>query len=268
MSPSRPKPAPLGPEFAGQFSDPSVVAAYHLRPPYPPAAFDALVELIGDRPRIVLDAGCGTGDIARPLAARVERVDAVDVSKPMLDRARGLPGGAAPNLRWLHGQIEDAPLRPPYGLVTCGESLHWMDWDIVLPRFAQVLSKGGYVVLVGRDNAPMPWTEAAWAVGGRYATNAASCSYNTVQELEDRGLFERIGRGQTASEAVDQSIDDFVESYHSRNGLSRDRLTPEAAAAFDADMRAVVAPFCPDGIVHLQVSANMVWGLPQSPAAE
>jgi hypothetical protein len=64
---------------------------------------------------------------------------------------------------------------------------------------------------------------------------------------------------------VRQTLDDFVESYHTRNGLSRDRLTPEAVSAFDADMRAVVAPFCgEDDRVELHISATVTWGLPRS----
>ncbi|HLZ27366.1 MAG TPA: class I SAM-dependent methyltransferase [Chloroflexota bacterium] len=264
-SPDRPKPGPLGEEFGRQFSDPSVVAAYHLRPPYPPATFDILLELLGDRPSNVLDAGCGTGDVARPLARLVQRVDAVDRSEAMLARGRHLPGGDAAGLNWVHGRLEDAPLRPPYGLVTCAESLHWMDWRVVLPRFAAALVAGGYVAIVVRHQRRTPWADAAWQVGGRYSTNEASGSYDLVRELEERDLFARVGSRETATVDVRQSLDDFVESYHSRNGLSRDRLTPAAAAAFDAEMRAAVAPFCSDDdTVELHISASVTWGLPKS----
>ena len=260
----RPKPGPLGEAFGLQFSDPSVVAVYHLRPPYPPAMFDILLELLAGGPSNVLDAGRGTGDIARPLARLVERVDAVDISGPMLTMGRSLPGGDAPGLTWVHGRLEDASLRPPYGLVTCGESLHWMDWKVVLPRFAAALVPGGYVAILGRHQRRTPWADAAWQVGGRYATNEASSNYDLVRELQERDLFERVGSRETEPIEVRQTLDDFVESYHSRNGLSRDRLTPEAAAAFDADMRAVVAPFCADDAsVELHISATVTWGLPR-----
>src|SRR5262249_55186769 len=66
----RPKPDHLGPEYAAQFGDPSVVAAYRHRPPYPAEVFDILVGLIADEPRAVLDVGTGTGEIARGLAPR------------------------------------------------------------------------------------------------------------------------------------------------------------------------------------------------------
>jgi 2-polyprenyl-3-methyl-5-hydroxy-6-metoxy-1,4-benzoquinol methylase len=114
--------------MARAFQDRSVAAAYRLRPPYPPETFEVLAGLLADGPRVALDVGCGDGAIARPLAPLVDRVDAVDASAAMIEAGKGLPGGGHPRLRWIIGRAEDAPLRPPYALVTAGSSLHWMDW--------------------------------------------------------------------------------------------------------------------------------------------
>ena len=43
---------------------------------------------------VVLDAGCGPGDLARPLAPLVGRVDAVDLSPRMIAEGRSREGGA------------------------------------------------------------------------------------------------------------------------------------------------------------------------------
>lgn len=40
------------------------------------------------------------------------------------------------------------PLGPPYGLVTAGSSLHWMDWEVVLPRIGRLLSPEGCLAIV------------------------------------------------------------------------------------------------------------------------
>src|SRR5215211_1786818 len=101
----QPKPAHLGEAYAAQFSDPSIVAAYHYRPPYPAATFPMLAGLIGSAPRVVLDAGCGTGDIARGLLLFVERIDAVDRSAPMIEAGRLLPSGDDRRLRWIVGEV-------------------------------------------------------------------------------------------------------------------------------------------------------------------
>src|SRR4051812_48319671 len=113
-----PKPAHLETRYAEQFQDPSIVTAYHHRAPYPAEVFNMLVGLIPKGPRVVLDIGSGTGDVARPLAKLVDRVDAVDISRPMLDKGRSLPGGDNPKLNWIFGRVEDTPLNPPYNLIT------------------------------------------------------------------------------------------------------------------------------------------------------
>src|SRR5579884_4295939 len=92
MAEMLPKPKHLAPEYAAVFQDQCVADAYHHRPPYPQEAIDLLASLIVDTPRTVLDVGCGTGDIVRRLAPLVDRLDAVDISLPMLEWGKRLPG--------------------------------------------------------------------------------------------------------------------------------------------------------------------------------
>jgi len=255
-----PKPVHLGPEYSAQFGDRSVVAAYRYRPPYPEETFDILEELIVDRPRVVLDAGCGTGNVARPLARRVERVDAVDLSRPMIEVGRSLPDGHAPNLRWIVGRAEDAELYGPYALITAGSSLHWMDWAVVMPRFAELLSEHGVLAIFGDGVMPVPWNTQP--ICARYSTNRDYAPYDLLQELTMRGLFQQLGSRTTRPVPFRQSVDRYIESFHARNGLSRDRMTPSAAAAFDAELRAAVEPHARDGHVELQLVTTIVWGKP------
>ena len=91
-----PKPKHLSRDYADQFGDAAVVAAYHHRPAYPTQVFPALRDLVVGTPRFVLDLGCGTGDVARPLAAVVDAVDAIDCSPRML--AREVPSPGKPRL--------------------------------------------------------------------------------------------------------------------------------------------------------------------------
>jgi len=51
------------------------------------------------------------------------------------------------------------------------------------------------------------------------------------KELELRGLFQQQGEKQTAPVSFVQSIDDYVEAFHSMSSLSRHRITGEMAAA-------------------------------------
>lgn len=102
-----PKPTHLGPQYADQFKDHSVASAYLHRPPYPAEVFDVLESLVKGESRVVLDMGCGTGDIAIPMAGRVDRVDAVDQSEAMLRMAQARPGWDRENIRWVCTSAEE-----------------------------------------------------------------------------------------------------------------------------------------------------------------
>ncbi|MBA2283860.1 MAG: class I SAM-dependent methyltransferase [Ktedonobacteraceae bacterium] len=257
------KPKHLGPEYGEVFKDASVVEAYHHRPPYPAEVFAILAGLIKGEPRRVLDVGCGTGAIARVLVERVDQLDAVDFSRTMLETGKALPNGDDPRLRWLYGPVEELALDPPYGLVTAGASLHWMDWNRVLPRFHEVLTAGGSLAIVGHDALSVPWFEALREIIPRYSTNKDFQDYDMVGALERHGLFHKAGEQETAPVPFVQSVDDYIESFHSRNGFSRERMGPVAAAAFDQEARNILLPSYPDGVISLQIVANIVWGVPR-----
>jgi len=261
-----PKPRHLGPGYASQFSDPSVVEAYRHRPPYPPGTFDLLAELIVDPAGAVLDAGCGSGFLARPLAARVGRVDAVDPSAGMIAAGRRLPGGGHPHLRWIEAPMESAPLRPPYALAVAGESLHWMDWGIVLPRIRAALLPDARLVVIGKEFSSVPWEEELAALIARYSTNREFEPYDLVTELTTRGLFRVEGERRTKPAPLHSTVEDYVESFHSSNGFSRDRMAPEDAAAFDAAVKQLAQTAHPEGRFSLEVRARLVWGRPSGPA--
>lgn len=260
-----PKPKHLGPEYGAQFGDDSVVAAYRFRPPYPAEVFDILVSLMGGESRAVLDLGCGCGDLARPLASRAEvgRVDALDISAPMIALGRMLPGGDQTKLRWIEGPGETAPFDPPYALVTAAESLHWMDWEVILPRLRESLVSEGLLALVARrDLSTPPWMDRVIPIVSEFSTNKDFQPYNLIAELERRRLFESLGRAQTAPIRFSQSLDDYVESWHSRNGLSRERMTEASGGEFDRRMRDALGPFLEDGWVSFDLVAAVIWGLP------
>lgn len=257
----QPKPTSLGPKYASAFQDASVVAAYPARPPYPADVFDILLGLMPDGPRTVLDIGCGTGDVARRLAPLVARVDAVDVSARMIARGKSLPGGDAASLRWIEGPAESAPIEPPYALVTAGESMHWMDWPVVMPRLRDALVTGAYVAVLERDWR-LPWRDDLRPLVKRYSTNREYRPYVLSDELVSRGLFAKSGEQVTAWVPFVQSIDDYIDSLHSQSSFSRERMLPADLAAFDSAVRALVAPHAPDGGITLDVRARIFWGEP------
>lgn len=259
---SKPKTRQFDPEYGSQFGDASIVAAYRHRPPYPDETVDILAELLGNGPRTILDAGCGSGDLTIPLARVAERVDAVDPSSAMLAVAKRRPGADDPRIRWINATMEDASLEPPYGLITAGESLHWMDWPVVLPRFRDLLAEGRCVALVEREERSNPWWAELLKIIGAFSTNRDFRPYKLVELLEERHLFQKLGSKGTAPVPVEQTIDDYVESIHSRNGFSRDRMTADSARAFDAAARRLLDGFTSNGVIRFEVAGSIVWGEP------
>jgi trans-aconitate methyltransferase len=217
----QPKPDFFGPHQAARFQDQSVVDCYHLRPTCPPETFRILAGLISDEPRAVLDVGCGTGDVARNLLDFVERIDAVDISLPMIEKGKRLPGGNSPKIRWLHGRAEDTDLTPPYALVTAGQSIHWMEWDIVFPRFQQALTPHGFLSILGPEEQPTPWGDALRTIIKRYSTNQAYQPVDLIEEFEQRHLFSESRRNsysscafQSASKRLYRSLSCQKQPFH------------------------------------------------------
>jgi SAM-dependent methyltransferase len=261
------KPKAWAPEYAQWFELESVVDRYDLRPPYPAETFAVLTSLVDPANQRVLDAGCGLGDLARPLAQLVARVDAVDRSAAMLARGRRLPGGAGTSLRWVLGGIEDAPLAEVYGLIVCGDSIHWFDWPVAFERFRRCLAPQGHLAVVQRH----------WRLGdvdterlaGLYAEHSANRHFvplDPVTALESRGLFEKYGSHTTAAVAWRPTISELIGCHHSQNGFALEKM--DDPAAFDLALAREVGRSLDtgaDGRYDLSLDATITWGRPRQP---
>jgi SAM-dependent methyltransferase len=261
-----PKPERFGEQYAAAFQEPGVAAAYQHRPPYSDVAIAHLAGLVASTPRRVLDVGCGTGYIARQLVDLVDHVDALDISSAMIDEGRRLPNGDHPRLRWLVGRAEDAPLDPPYALITAGDSLHWLDWAVALPRFASLLAPGGWLAIVLNEQSPVPWGDELLAIIKRFSIYGKYEHVDIIVELERRGLFRQAGRLRTQPVSFEQTIDAYIESFHGRASLARELMTAAAAQAFDVEVRRLVSAYTTH-TVELQLVAEIAWGIPLRPTS-
>jgi ubiquinone/menaquinone biosynthesis C-methylase UbiE len=103
----------------------------------------------------ILDAGCGTGEIASRLAelfpqARVLGVDIIDAH---LDLARSRYASLAPRLTFAHQSVFelDAP-DLSFDLTVCRHLLHSVPFaDRVIAELARVTRRGGYLHLIPED---------------------------------------------------------------------------------------------------------------------
>ena len=266
----QPKPSHHSAEYGAWFKDPLVAEAYPSRPPYPDDVISLLLSLVTGGSPAVLDLGAGTGDLARRLAPLVERVDAVDASAAMIERGKALPGGDHAHLRWILGMAEEAPLTPPYGLATAGESLHWMDWDEVLPRVARALAPGAVLAIVNRNwDGPPALRERLLPIFTRYSPVPDYRPYDVIAELTSRRLFAEVSRQRCGPAPWTPTVAEYLECRHSQRGGSRTHMGPDMVAAFDAAVTALLEELCRDGTLaehdgrlQLQVTAMVVWGRP------
>ena len=247
--------------LAAVFGHRGVAHAYQHRPPYPAEVFKILDELITDSPRDVLDLGAGEGALARPLAGMVDHVDALDISAAMIDAGRDRPGGRQPNLRWIAGAAQDAPLGGPYALVTAGASMHWMPWAQTLTRLAGVMTDHAYLVIVDHDAPEPPWEKGLTEIIiGHSRSPGYDPEFRLVDGLRATGQFEVAGRVTTAAVPFRQPVADYIEALHSTSSLAREGMPAAESAAFDRAVADLVEPYAADGVLTMDIIAWLTWG--------
>jgi ubiquinone/menaquinone biosynthesis C-methylase UbiE len=133
---------------------------------YPASVFDAIIAGF-DLTSVseILDLGCGTGNVAIPLAERGFRIHAVDPEPEML--AEGQRCARDLKACRIHWQIgSDSTLNglalPPLRLCTMGMSFHWMDREKVLRTLDGMIGPGGGVACLSRNDSFFSHLQNGW----------------------------------------------------------------------------------------------------------
>ena len=255
--------------YGAHFASPELAGNYRHRPAYASEVFELLAALLPAATRCVLDAGCGPGKLSLGLLAAATRIDAVDPSAAMLEIGRALPGGASDKLHWQLASVEQAELTPPYGLVVAGASMHWMDLDVVLARFAEVLAPEGHFALVNGDAAvDPPWRGEERAIfadfivrlQGKPPNFAASDREALARPMLSHPRYRPLGATITMPVTVRQSIADYIACQHSRATWSSEYMGAAMTGEFDARLAALHSHHALGDMLEYNVQTRVEWG--------
>jgi hypothetical protein len=146
-----------------------------------------------------------------------------------------------------------------------------MEWAIVLPLFAQILTPGGVLAIVREHSGgpPEPFASELVKVTLESLTNRGiphRDPWDLIEELQERKLF--IVRDERTTEPVlqEQNVDEFVESIQARTNFSRERMGPESASYFDSWAKEILLAAYPKGSMPMSVQLKVIWGRPMNPS--
>lgn len=128
------------------------------RPQPPLVLIDILTQLVQvPRPRLVVDLGCGTGLSTRIWAGRADTVIGIEPSDDMrrIAEAQTATMPNAKHVRFKAGYSHDTGLEDACAdIVTCSQSLHWMEPESTFAEVARILRPGGVFAAYDYDLPP------------------------------------------------------------------------------------------------------------------
>ena len=239
-----------------------VAGFYHqYRRGYPPAVIDTLTGAFGlTGSDVVIDLGCGTGQLTLPVARRVHAVAGVDPEPAMLARARQAAAEqAVTNASWVLGADTDIPALAALlgnrraGAVTIGQALHWMRYRELIPALVPLLRPGGGIAVIS-NGTPMwlqdsPWSRALLSFLEQWLGSrpARTCGTDDASRQRYRDVMTEAGLDvtETRHDYTDElDLDRLIGGICS--ALPVQRLPPpDQRAAFADQIRRAVTPHAP-----------------------
>lgn len=223
------------------------------RPGYPESFFvDVVARFRLDGTGRLLDLGCGTGQLAVPLARHVSEALGVDPEPEMLveagNRAREL---GVTNVSWAQGSSNDLP--GDFGrftLVTMGRSFHWMDRERVLTALDGMVEGDGGVVMANDSCLVRPvtaWQRAIGELQARFlpADALPSSSPGSSESILSRSPFPNVHR--VVHEFTREWTVDAVIGYLYSTSLPLRRLLGDRRSAFEEEVAATLLAIEPSG---------------------
>ncbi|MFE4333285.1 class I SAM-dependent methyltransferase [Streptomyces sp. NPDC056831] len=243
------------------------------RPGVPDAAVRVLADILRGRSApVLLDLGTGTGQVPRallPAVPALTHIEAVDVSRQMLDQARNAlaPVLGHCTLTLVHAAADAyEPLAPLPGeedsgpdLITCCRSYHWMDGPAVLTMADRVAAPDAAVAIMGDGSLwthDADWTRALREVIQSYLGSerraGASATY-----AEPRRSYEEDLAASAWSDVTERRFPvtrtwtpATVVGYLHSTSFAQPDLFQDRHEAFEAEARQLLDAYAKDGVLQ------------------
>lgn len=240
------------------------------RPGYPDTFFQHVIARFGlDRTARVLDLGCGTGQLAIPLAPHVHEVVGMDPEPEMLAEAAAQADRAAVrNVRWVRGSDRDLErLEDDLGIfraVTMGRSFHWMDREATLHTLTGMLEPAGGVVVVSDTERIWDvegwWQETVqktithWLGSVRRAGSGTRTVFERFEDVFARSPFRNV---EVYHELLHRTVtaDELIGYLYSTSFCSP-AVLGDNRAAFEADLRQRLHALSPTDVFDEDVALD------------
>lgn len=263
--------------MTGKYSDAfKSTASYYakFRPGYPDDFF-ALIRRVFrcDGSGRLLDLGCGTGQIAVPLAGSFAGVIGMDPEPEMLAEAReaALQTGAT-NIDFVLGGSNDLhALKDQLGdfrLVTMGSSFHWMDREATLATLSRMVEPGGGLVVASAGSLwtnPAPWCLEVKSIVHRWLgqeRRAGSSTY-AVPPVRHETLIDRSPFGPCETHVLEYKLLWTIEGivgYLYSTSFCSPFVLGSRRQGFEDDLTGSLRCMKPDGVFSEDVKLEVLIG--------
>jgi ubiquinone/menaquinone biosynthesis C-methylase UbiE len=246
----------MAPEFGGDVA----ICYSKYRRGYDESVIDWLADALAlDRDSIVVDLGCGTGQLAIPISARVRAVVGIDPEPEMLVRAAAeADRQGRTNVSWTLGSDRDlAALGALLGdrsiaALVIGNAIHLMDHEGMFKAIYSLIRPGGGVALLA-NSTPLwqqdsPCSRAVRAALERWFDTKLTSMCGT--DHPSRRMYAAALRAAGYSDVTETVIREYAEEMdlqwvigHLYSAIPEDQLPgPDQRASFEQRIRAALGP--------------------------
>ena len=206
---------------------------------------------------LVVDVGCGTGQLTLPMAVRARAVIGIDPEPDMLQCARQAARDAGvANAVWMLGADGDLAAVGALlagrtaGAVTVGQALHWMDHQALFRDAMPLLRSGGGIAVV-TNGTPLWLQDTDWSRAVRrfleqwLGTEVKSmCGTDEQSQQRYREALAAAGYELLSADVeydVELTLGELAGGIYS--ALGADRLPPpDQRPVFAEQIRQAIAP--------------------------